>query len=133
MAKLNDTFDASQVDPAKPNEPLPPGDYPVQIIQSEMRVTKAGTGQYLWLEMEILDGEAKGRKLWDRLNLVNASDQARQIAERTLSAICHATGVMSDTRYTDCSLYTFPSNCHSNEIVKPERFLNTMRCLPWYS
>ena len=36
-----------------------PGDYRVQILQSEMRVTKAGTGQMLWLDMEVLEGRSK--------------------------------------------------------------------------
>ncbi len=94
MANLGGTFDASQVDPSQPQELLPPGDYRVQIINSEMRVTKTGTGQYLWLEMDVLDGPHAGRKLFDRLNLINPSQQAVEIAQRTLSAICHATGRM---------------------------------------
>jgi hypothetical protein len=41
----------------------------------------------------------QGRKIFDRLNLVNAEpDQAVEIAQRTLSAICHATG--QACRYT---------------------------------
>jgi hypothetical protein len=92
MAQLN--FDATQVDPNKPLELLPPGKYPVQIIQSEKRPTKDGLGSYIWLEMEILEGEQKGRKLWDRLNLENKNAQAVDIAQRTLSAICHAVGIV---------------------------------------
>jgi hypothetical protein len=94
MAQLGGTFDASQVDPNQPHETLPPGDYRVQIIASEMRVTKAGNGQYLWLEMDVLDGAMAGKKLFDRLNLVNPNRQAEEIAQRTLSAICHAVGRM---------------------------------------
>jgi hypothetical protein len=40
----------------------------------------------------VLEGPLAGRKLFDRLNLVNASAQTVEIAQRTLSAICHATG-----------------------------------------
>ncbi|MBF0179960.1 MAG: DUF669 domain-containing protein [Magnetococcales bacterium] len=94
MAQLGGTFDASQVDPSQPQETLPPGDYRVQIINSEMRVTKAGSGQYLWMEMDVLDGPMAGRKLFDRLNLINPNRQAEEIAQRTLSAICHAVGRM---------------------------------------
>ncbi len=94
MAQLGGTFDASQVDPNQPHEALPPGDYRVQIIASEMRVTKAGNGQYLWMELEVLDGVMAGKKLFDRLNLVNPNRQAEEIAQRTLSAICHAVGRM---------------------------------------
>ncbi len=94
MANLGGTFDASQVDPSKPQDPVPPGEYRVHIINSEMRVTKAGTGQYLWLEMDILDGTYSGRKVHDRLNLINPNTQAVEISQRMLSAICHAIGKM---------------------------------------
>ena len=92
MANLGTTFDATSVDPTTSYEVLPPGKYTVQIVQSEMRPTKDGNGQYLWLELDVLDGPHQGRKLFDRLNLVNASAQTVEIAQRTLSAICHATG-----------------------------------------
>lgn len=92
MAQLGGTFDATQVAPNQPFEVLPAGKYKVQVVDSDMRPTKDGTGQYLWLEMEILDGDYQGRKIWDRLNLVNANQQAVEIAQRSLSALCHATG-----------------------------------------
>jgi hypothetical protein len=97
MAQLNQAFDATGVTPAAPLELLPPGRYVAQIVQSEMRPTKAGNGQYLWLEMDILDGPHQGRKLWDQLNLVNPSQQTVEIAQRTLSAICHAIGQLQVT------------------------------------
>ena len=94
MANLGTTFDASTVDPSTTYEILPPGQYVVQIVQSEMRPTKSGTGQQLVLELDVLEGAQSGRKLFDRLNLVNPNTQAVEIAQRTLSAICHATGRM---------------------------------------
>jgi hypothetical protein len=92
MAQLGGTFDATQVAPNQPFEVLPPGKYKVQVVASEMKETKDGAGQYLWLELEILDGEFQGRKVWDRLNLVNSNQQAVEIAQRSLSALCHACG-----------------------------------------
>jgi hypothetical protein len=94
MARLNEAFDASTVEPNKPFELLPPGRYVVQIVNSEMRPTKDGRGQLLWLELDVLEGELAGRKLFDRLNLVNANPTTVEIAQRTLSAICHALGQM---------------------------------------
>lgn len=91
MAFLGGTFDANNVEPSAPIELLPPGDYPVQIVASEMKDTKTG-GQMLALTLEITDGPARGRKLWENLNLVNSNTQAVEIAQRTLSAICHAVG-----------------------------------------
>jgi hypothetical protein len=90
MARLGETFDATTVEPNKPFEALPPGRYVVQIVNSEMRPTKDGMGQYLWLELDVLEGEYAGRKLFDRLNLVNSNPTTVEIAQRTLSAICHA-------------------------------------------
>lgn len=90
MAELN--FDSTQVAPQTPFDVLPAGKYVVQIDASEMKPTKNGDGQYLWLELGILDGEYAGRKLFDRLNIINKNQQAVEIAQRTLSAICHATG-----------------------------------------
>jgi len=92
MASFGHTFDASQVEPNTPYEVLPPGKYLVQIVASEMRPTKDGMGQYLYLELDVLEGPYTGRKLFDRLNLINPSQEAVQIAQRTLSAICRAAG-----------------------------------------
>lgn len=89
------TFDARQVEPNAAFEPIPTGWYPVKIIKSEMKPTNAKDGSYLELEVEVLSGEFAGRKGWDRLNLVNGNPTAVEIAYRTLSAICHATGVIN--------------------------------------
>jgi len=97
MANLGATFDAASVEPNAPLDPLPPGEYRVQILQSEMRATKAGTGQLLWLDMEVLEGPFQGRHIYDRLNLINPNPTAEEIAQRTLSAICHATGKLQVT------------------------------------
>lgn len=92
MASFAQTFDASQIEPHTPYEVLPPGQYLVQIAVSEMRLTKDGMGQYLYLQLDVLEGQYAGRKLFDRLNLVNPNPEAVQIAQRTLSAICRAAG-----------------------------------------
>jgi hypothetical protein len=94
MARLDETFDATAVAPNKPLELLPPGRYVVQIVGSEMRPTKDGMGRLLWLELDVLEGAYAGRKVFDRLNLVNANPTTVEIAQRTLSAICHAVGKM---------------------------------------
>ena len=96
MAQLG-TFDATQVEPAAPMELIPAGDYEVQIVRSELKPTKNGNGQYLELELDVIDGEYSHRKIWDRLNIVNPNEMAQQIAQRTLSAICHAVGVLHVT------------------------------------
>lgn len=92
MPKLN--FDARTVDPAEDFAALPNGHYAVLIESSEFKATKTG-GQMLVLTMQVIEGKYKGRKLFERLNLENANETAVEIANRTLSSICHATGVMA--------------------------------------
>lgn len=93
MANLNG-FDATAVKPAEDRGAFPPGEYTALIIDSSMKDTKNKDGQYLELTVQITGGEFSGRKVWARLNLVNKNDKAREIAERELSAICHAVGVL---------------------------------------
>ena len=93
MANLGN-FDATTVEPSAPRDftPIPAGKYAMQIVASEMKLTNDGGGQYLSLEHEVIDGEHKGRKLWNNLNLKNPNPTTVEIAQRELSAICHATG-----------------------------------------
>ena len=85
-------FDATNVDPSVDFEHIPAGRYNAEITDSDMLDNSRGTGEYLKLEFTILDGEYAGRKLWAQLNLNNPSTQAVEIAQRELSAICHAVG-----------------------------------------
>ena len=94
MANLGSTFDATTVEPTASYELFPPGRYTVQIVQSEMRPNRNGNGQGLSLELEVLKGPVVGRRMFDRLNLVHPNTQTVEMAQRTLSAICHATGRM---------------------------------------
>lgn len=94
MANLNG-FNANEVDPAVGFDPIPAGKYLAIITESEMKPTKAGTGQYLQLTFQVLDGPYKGRLVWARLNLDNPSDMAVKIARAELSSICRAVGVLA--------------------------------------
>lgn len=91
MANIAGMYDPN-AEPEAPREYtlLPPGDYVVQIVESDIVPTKSGGGQMLKLTMDILEGEATGRKLWDNLNLVNPNAQAVEIAQRALNQITHA-------------------------------------------
>jgi hypothetical protein len=95
MAYIGMNFNAADIEPNTALEVIPAGKYHVQIVNSEMRETKSGGGQYLWLELSIMDGPYADRRLFDRLNLANPNEKAVEIAQRTLSAICHATGQMA--------------------------------------
>ena len=93
MANLNG-FNANNVDPTADFEPIPDGNYLAVITDSEMKPTKSGRGHYLELTFQVVNGPYANRLLWSRLNLDNPSEQAVQIAQGELSAICHAVGIM---------------------------------------
>lgn len=95
MANLGGVFDANKVEPRKEFTVLDPGDYVVAITASEVKENSKKNGHFLELTLDVLEGPAKGRKIFDSLNLDNPSAQAVEIAQATLSAICHAVGKLT--------------------------------------
>jgi hypothetical protein len=93
MPELN--FDASTIETTGDFTILPVGEYTVIISASEIKTTKSGTGKYLQLTYDILEGDHKGRKVFDRLNIQNENSTTQIIAQKALSAICRAIGVMT--------------------------------------
>ena len=71
-------------------EPLPPGDYTACVTSTELKPTKAGNGEYIELTIEIMDGDYSGRKIWERLNVNNPSEQTMQIARSQLNQLATA-------------------------------------------
>lgn len=96
MANLGQTFDPAQV-PVDENRPdfelIPSSWQEAQVIESEVVDTKAGNGKMLNLTLEIIAGQYEKRKLWDRINIQNASAKAQEIGQRTLADLCEAAGV----------------------------------------
>ena len=92
MANIN--FDANQVEPHVGFDPIPTGKYEVVIAHSEDKPAKSGDGRYLQLEFEVISGDYKGRKLWERLMLQHSNALTVKIARAKLSSLCRACGVM---------------------------------------
>lgn len=93
MADLSG-FDATQVEPTGDFGPIPAGKYVAVITDSDMKANKAGTGSFLQLTFQVIEGEYKNRLLWTRLNLDHPNATAVQIARAELSAICRTVGVL---------------------------------------
>jgi hypothetical protein len=88
MAQFN--FDASTVAPQASTGPVPAGTYLAQIIESDVAPLKSGKGTGLKLTFEIIDGQYKGRRIWENLNIQHENDETQRIAQAQLSALCHA-------------------------------------------
>ena len=93
MADLGDTFYPDQIpEDERSFDPLPAGQYKVQVVDSEVQDLKTGNGQALVLTLEVVDGQFANRKLWDRLNIRHTNEQAQSIAQRALADLFLATG-----------------------------------------
>ena len=92
MAQFN--FDASQVAPQQSSGPLPAGVYLAHIVESDVQPLKSGNGEGLKLTFEIIDGQHKGRKVYENLNIRHTSEDTQRIAQSQLSALCHAVNVI---------------------------------------
>jgi hypothetical protein len=92
MASIN--FDASTVAPQASSGPVPAGTYLAQCIDSDVQPLKSGNGTGLKLTFEIIDGQYKGRRIWENLNIQHSSEDTQRIAQSQLSALCHAVNVI---------------------------------------
>ncbi len=103
MAYLGQEFDATQVDPSKPREVIPPGWYKAIIEASDVKPTKKASEaqQYgtegandrlLAMTFKVIEGSFDGALIFNNLNLVNSNPVAQEIAQKDFSAICHAVG-----------------------------------------
>lgn len=94
MADLGDTFDPNSVpEDERSFDPVPPGDYLCQVVESDVVKTKHGDGEVLKLTIDIIDGPYADRKVFENLNIRNPSAEAQRIAQRALADLCLATGV----------------------------------------
>lgn len=82
------------------NQELPAGDYLVVIAAAESKQTKAGD-EALQLTYQVLDGEYKGRRHYDFLNLFHHKPNAREIARVTLNRIAKALRMEDTLRDSD--------------------------------
>jgi hypothetical protein len=80
------------VEPDNGFEPLPAGEYLVQVTDSELKETKNGLGEYLQLTLQVIDGNYTNRLIFDRINIVNQNPTAQEIGQRQLAALRHAVG-----------------------------------------
>lgn len=96
MVQLN--FNSDDHEPQQSFDPIPAGWYAMIIVDCEQRTTKSGSGAYLNLRLDVDENthpDVGNRVVFDRLNLWNDNPQAVEIANRTLSSICKAIGIVA--------------------------------------
>ena len=88
-------FNAMAVEPQTSYEPMPADWYKCVITQTEEKPTKKQNGSYLQLDIEVIEGNFAGRKVFDRLNLNNPNSVAVEIALMVKVAVKPADGEYS--------------------------------------
>jgi hypothetical protein len=95
------SFNAHEHQPSSgaTQDQVPDGIYNTKIIDTDLKPTANKDGFMLILVHEIQDGTQIGKKLNQRFNLFNKSEDAVRIAQSELSAVCHCVGIfnLSDT------------------------------------
>lgn len=84
--------DLSNVEARVALDVMPSGWQNAVIVDTGMKPTKDNAGQYMEVISEVIEGPFKGRKLFDRLNILNNNQTAVEIAYKTLKAIYSAVG-----------------------------------------
>lgn len=74
-------------------EPIPAGWYRVQVKQAEVVPTKAGTGRYLKLRLDVEGPSHAGRVLFTNINLQNPSAAAQEIGQVQFARLEIAVGL----------------------------------------
>lgn len=91
MANFGFTFDPSTVEGKQ--TALPAGTYVAQIIEADVKPTKAGTGMILKLTWSVAEGPNEKRRFWQNVNIQNASAEAQRIGQAELKEITAALGL----------------------------------------
>jgi len=87
------TFVTSEYEDSKQFNPIPPGSYIFRIESADGKQTKNGNGCYVEVVLVVVEGNYIGRKVWDRINLVNKSTVAESIARGQFKALCEGVGI----------------------------------------
>jgi hypothetical protein len=125
MAELGQTFDPNAVEPGQFDD-VPAGEYAAQIVDSEVKPTKAGAGLGLNLTWQITEGPLENHKFWQWINFQHESQQAQTIGQQQLKAICDAIGYTDHVTDSEvlhnvvCRVKLGMGKANGNYAAKPE-------------
>lgn len=101
MAQLHEEFSIETLPAPSSGDfsPIPDGWYVVRVVKADLTDTKAGTGQYIKMRLDVVGPSYQGRVLFSNINIRNPSVKAEEIGKGQLSAIMTALGLakISDT------------------------------------
>lgn len=87
-------FNAKEVQPEQSFTCVPRGQYIACVQTSDLRLNRKATGHLLTLTFVIQEGEYKGHRIFDNVNIQHDNPKVQRIGQAHLSALCHATHVL---------------------------------------
>src|SRR5262249_39861142 len=89
--ELPEVFDPSQYEGTADFVPIRPSWQSAQIVEvSRKEAQNNSSSTYILAVFEIIEGEHKGRKIFQNITLTNQNQQAVEIGQRLLTDICNA-------------------------------------------
>jgi hypothetical protein len=89
--ELPEVFDPSQYEGTTDLVPIPPGWQSAQIVEASCKeALNNSSSTYVLAVFEIIEGEHKGRKIFQNVTLTNQNQQAVEIGQRLPTDICNA-------------------------------------------
>lgn len=93
MAQLPQQYNTADLPSGQGVVLIEPGQYQAVIVESEMKPTSSGLGQFLALKLVVTQGKYANTEFTERLNIVNENQKAVEIAYKTLARISEAVGM----------------------------------------
>lgn len=96
MSSFGQSFSVHDLPKSESNNdfsPVPAGWYSVQVANSELRITKDGSGKYAAMRLKIEGPTHCNRQIFTNLHVVNRNAMAEKIAREQLRKIMEATGL----------------------------------------
>ena len=107
MVMLPQTYNCADLPDTGGVVKIPDGQYKAVIIDSELKQTSNGNGQFLALKIVITEGQYQDTEFTERLNIINQNSKAVEIAFKTLARISEALG-MAQTPQDSSVLHNKP-------------------------
>jgi len=94
MAFLGQEFNVDELPQGRGDfDPIPAGWYTACIASTELKDTKAGTGQYVSVRFDITGPSHEGRVVFTNLNISNPNPKAEEVGRQQLGDIARAGGL----------------------------------------
>ena len=133
MANLGFTVNAEDLPQDQGSfDPIPAGDYTVRVAEATLQQTKAGTGQYIKLRLDVIAPSHQGRVLFTNLNIQNANPKAEEIGRQQLGSIMRAINLPSiqDTDQLVGGVMNVKVTIKQDEQYGPSNEVKTFKAAP---